>query len=64
MARPGLLLRALVPEMVRMAGGRDDLGREGADSARVAWADALGWEPEMLIVMPCGFDLEETIAHA
>jgi iron complex transport system substrate-binding protein len=53
-----------VPEMVRMAGGRDDLGREGADSARVAWADALGWEPEILIVMPCGFDLEETIAHA
>jgi iron complex transport system substrate-binding protein len=53
-----------VPEMVRLAGGRDDLGREGADSARVAWADALGWEPEILIVMPCGFDLEETITHA
>jgi iron complex transport system substrate-binding protein len=53
-----------VPEMVRIAGGRDGLGREGADSARVAWADVLRYEPEILILMPCGFDLEETITHA
>jgi iron complex transport system substrate-binding protein len=53
-----------VPEMVRIAGGRDELGREGADSARLAWADVLRCEPEILILMPCGFDLEETIAHA
>jgi len=53
-----------VPEMVRLAGGRDELGREGADSARIAWGDVLRWGPEILVLMPCGFDLEETIADA
>lgn len=53
-----------VPEMVRIAGGKDDLGREGADSVRVAWDDVRRWAPEILIVMPCGFDLEKTVAES
>ena len=53
-----------VPEMVRIAGGFDRLGREGADSVRVRWEDVLDWKPEVLIVMPCGFDLEKTFEEA
>jgi iron complex transport system substrate-binding protein len=53
-----------VPEMVRLAGGVDDLAREGAYSVRVAWEDVLDWAPEVLIVMPCGFDLRATVARA
>jgi iron complex transport system substrate-binding protein len=53
-----------VAEMVRIAGGRDEFGREGADSVRISWTDVLRWEPEILVLMPCGFDLEKTIAHA
>jgi iron complex transport system substrate-binding protein len=53
-----------VAQMVRIAGGRDNLGREGADSVRIAWTDVLSWGPEILVLMPCGFDLEKTIAHA
>jgi iron complex transport system substrate-binding protein len=53
-----------VPEMVRIAGGFDELGREGADSVRVPWQDVLAWKPEILIVMPCGFDLEKTVEEA
>src|SRR5260370_21681517 len=53
-----------VAEMVRIAGGRDEPGREGADSVRISWTDVLRWEPEILVLMPCGFDLEKTIAHA
>jgi iron complex transport system substrate-binding protein len=53
-----------VPEMVRIAGGFDELGREGADSVRVPWKDVLAWKPEILIVMPCGFDLEKTVEEA
>jgi iron complex transport system substrate-binding protein len=52
-----------VPQMIRIAGGRDELGREGADSVRIAWTDVLRWDPEILVVMPCGFDLEKIIAH-
>jgi iron complex transport system substrate-binding protein len=53
-----------VPEMVRLAGGVDDLAREGAYSVRVAWDDVLDWAPEVLVVMPCGFDLRTTVARA
>jgi iron complex transport system substrate-binding protein len=47
-----------VPEMVALAGGEDALGRLGTDSVRIAWDDVLAWAPEVLIVMPCGYDLE------
>jgi iron complex transport system substrate-binding protein len=53
-----------VPEMVRIAGGFDNLGREGADSVRVPWKDVVEWKPEVLVVMPCGFDLEKTVDEA
>src|SRR6266851_4434296 len=53
-----------VPEMVRIAGGIDKLGREGADSVRILWKDVLQWRPEVLIVMPCGFGLEKAADQA
>ena len=53
-----------VPEMVRIAGGIDQLGREGSDSVRIAWDDVLQWRPEVLIVTPCGFDLEKAADQA
>jgi iron complex transport system substrate-binding protein len=28
------------------------------------WEDVLQWSPEVLIVMPCGYDLEKTAARA
>jgi len=53
-----------VPEMVRIAGGCDDLGRDGADSVRVSWDDVLSWAPEILIIMPCGFHMEKAAEQA
>jgi iron complex transport system substrate-binding protein len=53
-----------VPEMVRIAGGIDELGREGADSVRVPWDDVLQWAPEVLIVMPCGCGLAKAADQA
>jgi iron complex transport system substrate-binding protein len=53
-----------VPEMVRIAGGFDKIGREGADSVRIQWNDVLQWKPEVLIVMPCGFGLEKAVDEA
>jgi iron complex transport system substrate-binding protein len=47
-----------VPEMVALAGGEDGLGRLHTDSVRIAWRDVLAWAPEVLIVMPCGYDLD------
>ena len=53
-----------VPEMVELAGGTDELGRRGSDSVRIAWEEVLRWAPEVLLVMPCGFDLEKATIQA
>jgi iron complex transport system substrate-binding protein len=52
-----------VPEMVALAGGEDRIGRLHTDSVRVDWADVLAWAPEVLIVMPCGYDLRAASAR-
>jgi iron complex transport system substrate-binding protein len=53
-----------VPEMVRCAGGADALSREGSDSVRIAWDEVLRYAPEVVVVMPCGLDLEKTVTTA
>jgi len=53
-----------VPEMVRLAGGVDALSREGADSVRIPWDEVLEWAPEVLIITPCGFDLQKVVEQA
>jgi iron complex transport system substrate-binding protein len=50
-----------VPEMVRLADGRDDLAREGAPSFRIDWRQVAAYDPEVLVLMPCGFTLFRTI---
>lgn len=52
-----------VPEMVRIAGGVDLLGREGRDSVRITWYEVRDLAPEVIIIMPCGFNLEQTISQ-
>src|SRR5207248_947245 len=53
-----------VPEMVRIAGGIDELSREGTDSIRVSWEDVRRWAPEIVILMPCGNHLEQVLPLA
>lgn len=53
-----------VPEMVRLAGGEDTLSRAGSDSVRIPWDDVVKWAPEVLIITPCGFNLEKTVAQS
>ena len=53
-----------VPEMVRLAGGIDALSRQGKDSVRIPWDDVMKWAPEVLILTPCGFNLEKVIAQS
>ena len=45
-----------IPEMVEIAGGHDRLGRAGEDSRRISWTDVVSYDPETVILMPCGFD--------
>src|SRR6266446_1709617 len=50
-----------MPELVEIAGGIDSLARPGADSVRIEWEDVLKWAPEVLIITPCGFNLDKVI---
>jgi iron complex transport system substrate-binding protein len=50
-----------VPEQIRRAGGWDLLGSDGEPSRQSTWTDVLDVDPEMLLLMPCGFHLAETV---
>jgi iron complex transport system substrate-binding protein len=50
-----------VPQIVRLAGGQDELAREGFPSVQVPWDRIADYDPEMIILMPCGFTMERTL---
>ena len=52
-----------VPEQIRRAGGWDLLGNDGQPSRETDWRTVADVDPEMLILMPCGFHLAETVAE-
>jgi iron complex transport system substrate-binding protein len=53
-----------VPEMVRLAGGHDVLGKEGAHSHWITWADVAAADPDVVVLIPCGFTLDRVVAEA
>jgi len=53
-----------VPEMVELAGGNDGLGCKGEPSAKIEWAEVLRLQPEVLLLMPCGFDVQRTLQES
>lgn len=50
-----------VPEMVDLAGGEDVLAVKHKPSVRVSLEDVAAAAPELLVLMPCGFDRERTL---
>jgi len=52
------------PEMVELAGGQDMLGRKGEPSSKVEWRDVVAARPEVILLMPCGFDVRRTVKEA
>jgi iron complex transport system substrate-binding protein len=49
------------PEMVEIAGGQSVLAQSGKHTPAVEWIDMFEADPEIIIVMPCGFDIERTL---
>ena len=49
------------PELVRLAGGVEGLGREGQPSRTVRWDEVLAWQPEVVFIACCGFSVERTL---
>jgi iron complex transport system substrate-binding protein len=50
-----------IPEMIDLSGGVDPLGRLGKDSYRMEWDQVFRVNPDVVLVMPCGHNLERSV---
>ncbi len=53
-----------VPEMIRMAGATDALEADAGKSHWIEWADVAAADPDVVILIPCGFELERVLTEA
>ncbi len=57
-----------VPEMIEAAGAECVAGEAGRPSRQATWSELRGLDPDLLVVMPCGFGIEaarkDAEAHA
>jgi iron complex transport system substrate-binding protein len=62
---PPMLAGNWMPELVDGAGGdAGDLVQANQHSTYADWKRIVAFDPQVVVVMPCGFDLERTIAEA
>ena len=52
------------PQLIDMAGGLDLLGAPGEPSAPTTWEHVAASEPEIVVVMPCGYDAARGLVEA
>jgi len=61
---PAFLGGHWVPELVEIAGGRHVLTGVGAPSRRATWDEIAEADPDILVLLPCGYDLATTEAQS
>jgi len=52
-----------MPELVAMAGGHDVFGLPGEHSARIKFEQLWAADPDVILLTPCGFNMERTAAE-
>jgi len=53
-----------IPQMVDYAGGFEGLGRLGKPSHRIEWDQVVEYEPEIIVLSPCGLDANQVMEEA
>jgi iron complex transport system substrate-binding protein len=53
-----------VPQMVDIAGGYNGLSTRGQPSRRISLEQIIEFNPDKIILMPCGFDVDRTLQEA
>jgi iron complex transport system substrate-binding protein len=61
---PMMLAGNWTPELLSLGGGTCPLAIAGRHSAYVAWEQVRAFDPEMIVVAPCGFDLARSMKEA
>ncbi len=52
------------PQLIELAGGHDVLGLPGEHSRQRSWDEVKDARPEVIVVMPCGYDAERALEEA
>ena len=52
-----------IPQMVALAGGREELGNDGGPSREISFEDVLEYAPDVIVLMPCSLPLERVAAE-
>lgn len=52
-----------VPEMIQIAGGINMISKIGEHSRRLDFQEVIESDPDIIIMMPCGFDTKRTISE-
>ncbi len=61
---PPMLAGNWMPELIELAGGRCELVRPGAHSGPTTWEVMASFDPQVIVVMPCGFDLARAVQES
>jgi iron complex transport system substrate-binding protein len=61
---PPMVAANWMPELITLAGGDPGLSRRGAHSTYADWDQIVDYDPQVVVIMPCGFDLERAALEA
>jgi len=50
-----------IPEMIEIAGGKNEISGKREQSRRLKFNEIAQCDPELIVLMPCGFDINRTI---
>ncbi len=50
-----------MPELVEMAGGQNLFGETGKHSPRLSFDDLIKSDPEVIIILPCGYEIDRSL---
>ena len=52
-----------IPQIVTLAGGQEGLSTASQASRQIEWQHVVEYQPEVIIVMPCGFSASSVLAQ-
>jgi len=61
---PLMLAGNWMPDLIELAGGRQDFATSGRHSVYYRWDEVTAFDPQVIVLMPCGFDLPRTLQEA
>lgn len=61
---PMMIAANWMPDLIEAAGGQCHLTQSGEHGGYTDWHEVRAFDPEVIVVMPCGFDLERSIRES